>query len=129
MARILKRQFSTHSLPFIDYSSLGFHFSSSNLSRKDRQRLGILHTPHGDILTPSFIFCATKGAMKGITQDIMKQEHTQIILSNTYHLLLQPGSNIIYQLGGLQKFLGWNKPMLTDSGGYQIFSMGHGSVR
>ena len=59
---------------------------------------------------------------------MMHQENTQIILSNTYHLMLTPGSDLIHKMGGLQQFTGWNGPMLTDSGGYQIFSMGHGSV-
>lgn len=107
----------------------GFEFKVENLIRKDKQRIGVIKTPHGEIQTPSFIFCATKAAMKGVTSEVMRQENTQIILSNTYHLLLAPGPDIIQKMGGLQKFTGWNGPMLTDSGGYQIFSMGHGSVR
>ena len=107
----------------------GFKFQIEKLTRKDKQRVGVLNTPHGEIETPSFIFCATKAAMKGVTSEVMKQENTQIILSNTYHLLLAPGPDIVQKMGGLQKFTGWEGPMLTDSGGYQIFSMGHGSVR
>lgn len=91
-------------------------------------RLGTLVTPHGTVNTPAFIFCATKAAIKGLTPDQMRQAGTQIILSNTYHLMLQPGERIIKKLGGLQKMTGWNGPMLTDSGGFQIFSLGHGSV-
>ena len=91
-------------------------------------RLGIIATPHGIINTPAFIFCATKAAIKSVDISKIKESNTQIILSNTYHLMLQPGEDIIKKLGGLHKVTGWNKPMLTDSGGYQIFSLGHGSV-
>ena len=91
-------------------------------------RTGILETPHGTIETPNFVFCATKAAMKTITPDQLRAEKSQIILSNTYHLMLTPGSDLVEKMGGLQKFTGWRGPMLTDSGGYQIFSMGHGSV-
>lgn len=91
-------------------------------------RLGILTTPHGAVKTPAFIFCATKAAMKAITPVQMRSANTQIILSNTYHLMLQPGGETVKKLGGLQKMTGWNGPMLTDSGGFQIFSLGHGSV-
>lgn len=91
-------------------------------------RLGRLKTPHGVIETPAFIFCATRAAMKSLTTEQLKACHTQIILSNTYHLMLQPGPEVVHHFGGLQKFMGWHGPMLTDSGGFQIFSLGHGSV-
>ncbi|CAO4844316.1 MAG: Queuine tRNA-ribosyltransferase [Holosporales bacterium] len=93
-----------------------------------KARLGILQTPHGVVETPAFIFCATKATLKGVTPEQLRQENTQIILSNTYHLMLQPGGETVKKLGGLQKMTGWNGPMLTDSGGFQIFSLGHGSV-
>ena len=93
-----------------------------------RARLGEITTPHGIIETPAFIFCGTKAAMKAVTPKQMKDEGTQIILSNTYHLFLQPGADIIEKAGGLHTFMGWSGPMLTDSGGFQIFSLGHGSV-
>jgi len=95
---------------------------------KTKARLGTIITPHGTIETPAFIFCATKAAMKALTPDDMVNGDTQIILSNTYHLLLQPGPEIVAKMGGLHRFMGWNGPMLTDSGGFQIFSLGHGSV-
>ena len=91
-------------------------------------RVGIICTPHGIINTPAFIFCATKASIKSVDISKVKESNTQIILSNTYHLMLQPGEEIIKKLGGLHKVTGWNKPMLTDSGGYQIFSLGYGSV-
>lgn len=103
-----------------------FHLSKTSTTHKGRR--GCLQTPHGSIETPAFIFCATKASIKGLTPDNMRQAHTQIILSNTYHLMLQPGSKIIDRAGGLHKFMGWSGPMLTDSGGFQIFSLGHGSV-
>lgn len=105
-----------------------FSFDILHRSQKSRARLGRLKTPHGVVETPAFIFCATKAAIKGVTSQQMKAENTQIILSNTYHLMLQPGSEIIEKMGGLHQFMGWDGPMLTDSGGYQIFSLGHGSV-
>jgi queuine tRNA-ribosyltransferase len=93
-----------------------------------KMRLGELETPHGTVQTPAFIFCATKAAIKGLHPQQMKEEGTQFILSNTYHLMLQPGPEVIEKAGGLHKFMGWDGPMLTDSGGFQIFSLGHGSV-
>lgn len=104
--------------------NFGFTINKSSESG----RLGTLTTPHGTVQTPAFIFCATKAAMKAVTPTQMRNAETQIILSNTYHLMLQPGSETVAKLGGLQKMTGWNGPMLTDSGGFQIFSLGHGSV-
>lgn len=100
------------------------HFRSSH----SKARLGKLTTPHGIVETPAFIFCATKAAIKGATPQGMLKENTQIILANTYHLMLQPGPELMQKMGGLHRFMGWNGPMLTDSGGFQIFSLGHGSV-
>tara|TARA_B100000575_G_scaffold168737_1_gene135035 strand:- start:25972 stop:27171 length:1200 start_codon:yes stop_codon:yes gene_type:complete len=94
----------------------------------NRARTGIISTPHGNIETPAFIFCATKAALKSFTTEEARRNNTQIILSNTYHLMLQPGSDLIAKHGGLHKFTGWSGPMLTDSGGFQIFSLGYGSV-
>lgn len=93
-----------------------------------RSRLGTLVTPHGTVKTPAFIFCGTKAAVKGITPKQLRDAGTQFILSNTYHLMLQPGADAVAHHGGLQRFTGWRGPMLTDSGGFQIFSLGHGSV-
>lgn len=109
-------------------NSLNFNFDITFRSSASKARLGRLSTPHGVVETPAFIFCATKAAIKGATPQSMRQENTQIILSNTYHLMLQPGPEIVAHMGGLHKFMGWDGPMLTDSGGFQIFSLGHGSV-
>ncbi|MGB0935473.1 MAG: tRNA guanosine(34) transglycosylase Tgt [Alphaproteobacteria bacterium] len=105
-----------------------FSFEITFQSPNSMARLGRLSTPHGVVETPAFIFCATKAAIKGATPKQMKEADTQIILSNTYHLMLQPGGDLVQKMGGLHKFMGWDGPMLTDSGGYQIFSLGHGSV-
>jgi queuine tRNA-ribosyltransferase len=105
-----------------------FSFEITDQDSSSKARLGKLTTPHGTIDTPAFIFCATKAAIKGATMPQMKEAKTQIILSNTYHLMLQPGPDVVKKMGGLHKFIGWDGPMLTDSGGYQVFSLGHGSV-
>ncbi|MBA4749250.1 MAG: tRNA guanosine(34) transglycosylase Tgt [Alphaproteobacteria bacterium] len=105
-----------------------FSFQITHKDPHTKARCGVLDTPHGSLETPAFIFCATKAAIKGLTPSQMKDAGTQIILANTYHLLLQPGSALVEKMGGLHKFMGWQGPMLTDSGGFQIFSLGHGSV-
>jgi queuine tRNA-ribosyltransferase len=105
-----------------------FAFNILYQNPNSKMRLGELHTPHGVVQTPAFIFCATKAAIKSLHPQQMKEEGTQFILANTYHLMLQPGPEIVEKAGGLHKFMGWNGPMLTDSGGFQIFSLGHGSV-
>lgn len=120
-----------------------FHFDIQKTSDLSKARVGVIQTPHGIINTPNFVFCATKASLKGVSPAQLRDENTEIILSNTYHLMLAPGSEVIEKMGGLQKFTGsfyllvwgialivsgWHGPMLTDSGGYQIFSMGFGSV-
>jgi queuine tRNA-ribosyltransferase len=105
-----------------------FSFEITARDPKSRARIGSLKTPHGTIQTPNFIFCATKATLKGVTMEQTVTTGAQIILANTYHLMLQPGHKLVAKHGGLHKFMGWNGPMLTDSGGFQIFSLGHGSV-
>ena len=102
--------------------------SSNTTSTLQKARLGLLVTPSGSVQTPNFVFCATKAAAKTLTMEQVRQCGTQLVLSNTYHLMLTPGSDLVQSMGGLQKFTGWKGPMLTDSGGYQIFSMGYGTV-
>lgn len=96
--------------------------------KKTRARLTRITTPHGVIETPNFIICGTKASVKACSTRDVKDVGTQIILANTYHMMIQPGADIVEQMGGLHKFMGWDGPMLTDSGGYQIFAMQHGSV-
>lgn len=105
-----------------------FAFEVKALASGSAARAAVITTPHGRVETPNFVFCATKAAMKAITTHQLREEGTQFCLSNTYHLMLTPGPDIVEKMGGLQKMTGWNGPMLTDSGGYQIFSMGYGSV-
>jgi len=105
-----------------------FSWKVNKTSSVSRARTGVLNTPHGKINTPAFIFCGTKAALKSCSAEEAIKNNTQIILSNTYHLMLQPGSEIISNHGGLHKFMNWHGPMLTDSGGFQIFSLGYGSV-
>jgi len=90
---------------------------------KSNARQGILTTAHGKVETPAFLPVGTAGAVKGITPQQLKETGTDIILANTYHLLLRPGVEVIEKLGGLHKFMAWNQTILTDSGGYQIFSL------
>jgi len=108
------------------YNRFGFLIDFQ--SAQSFARVGRITTPHGIIDTPNFVFCATKGAVKGILPQQLKDAGTQIILGNAYHLSILPGSETVQSLGKLHKFSGWSGPMLTDSGGYQIFSMGYGSV-
>ena len=98
-----------------------------NLLKNDPQsnaRAGLLHTAHGVIETPIFMPVGTVGSVKGVPQDQLKNAiQAQIILGNTYHLYLRPGTSVLEHAGGLHKFMNWDKPILTDSGGYQVFSL------
>src|SRR6202045_4123737 len=86
-------------------------------------RAGRLTTPHGVVRTPAFMPCGTAGAMKGVHWREVRDAGSDIVLGNTYHLMLRPGAERIAALGGLQHFTGWNGPMLTDSGGFQVMSL------
>jgi queuine tRNA-ribosyltransferase len=86
-------------------------------------RLGHLYTPHGPIETPAFMAVGTQGTVKGLTPAQLREIGVQVILGNTYHLALRPGADLIAELGGLHRFSGWDGPILTDSGGYQVYSL------
>ena len=86
-------------------------------------RRGVIHTPHGDIQTPVFMPVGTQATVKSMTPEELKEIDAQIILSNTYHLYLRPGNKIVKEAGGLHKFMNWDRPILTDSGGFQVFSL------
>ncbi len=88
-----------------------------------KARAGLLHTPHGAIETPVFMPVGTAGTVKGMTQAMLEELGARIILGNTYHLFLRPGHELIRQLGGLHKFMSWDRAILTDSGGFQVFSL------
>jgi queuine tRNA-ribosyltransferase len=115
----------TEALPSIDYQNMSF-----DISHRDPQsaaRLGRINTPHGSIETPNFIFVGTKASVKNMHPAQVKEAGADMILANTYHLMIQPGADLVQKMGGLHKFMRWDGPMLTDSGGFQIFSLGTGS--
>src|SRR5436190_14393180 len=86
-------------------------------------RAGILHTAHGDVPTPAFMPVGTKGTVKGVDPGELRAAGTSILLGNTYHLHFRPGHDLIAELGGLHRFMRWDGPILTDSGGFQVFSL------
>ncbi len=101
---------------------MGFHFEVL-ATDPSGARLGRLTTPHGVIETPAFMPVGTAATVKGQTQEDLEELGVQILLSNTYHLYLRPGHELIRQMGGLHKFMSWPHPILTDSGGFQVFSL------
>src|ERR687883_1009778 len=100
-------------------ASFGFAISA----REGAARRGVLTTPHGRVQTPAFMPVGTRGAVKAITHRDVEDLGAEIILGNTYHLHLRPGDALIARAGGLHRFMGWPRPILTDSGGYQVFSL------
>lgn len=96
-----------------------------HIDKNSGARRGVIHTPHGDIQTPIFMPVGTQATVKAITPQQLKDEvKAQIILSNTYHLFLRPGHELVKEAGGLHQFMNWDRPILTDSGGFQVFSLG-----
>jgi queuine tRNA-ribosyltransferase len=91
-------------------------------------RAGLLHTAHGDVRTPAFVPLATKATVKGLLAEEVAALGFEMVLGNTFHLHLRPGEGLIERLGGLHGFMDWDGPIITDSGGFQVFSMGHGTV-
>lgn len=102
---------------------MGFSFVSLASCSKTKARAGVFYTPHGIVETPRFMPVGTLGTVKGITPRQLQEVRSQMILANTYHLHLQPGEKIISSLGGIHKFMAWVGPILTDSGGFQVFSL------
>ncbi|MCL2555569.1 MAG: tRNA guanosine(34) transglycosylase Tgt [Firmicutes bacterium] len=100
-----------------------FEFKTTHVCAQSGARTGVLTTPHGNINTPVFMPVGTRAAVKALSPQELKDTSSQIILANTYHLMLRPGEKIIKQAGGLHKFMGWDRPILTDSGGFQVFSL------
>ena len=100
------------------------HFDLIHTDKNSSARAGKLHTDHGVIETPIFMPVGTAGTVKGVHQRELKDDvQAEIILGNTYHLFLRPGMDIIEGAGGLHKFMNWDRPILTDSGGYQVYSL------
>lgn len=100
-----------------------FYYETLKQDSKTGARAGILHTPHGDILTPTFMPVGTQATVKGVMPRDLKEAKSQIILANTYHLYMRPGDETVKKAGGLHKFMAWDRPILTDSGGFQVFSL------
>ncbi len=98
-------------------------FSYTLQARSGKARAGIIETDHGKIITPVFMPVGTLGTVKAMSPHELEESHAQIILGNTYHLYLRPGHELIREAGGLHKFISWSKPMLTDSGGFQVMSL------
>ena len=94
-----------------------------HVDKNSGARRGVVHTPHGDIQTPVFMPVGTQATVKSMTPEELKEIGAQIILSNTYHLYLRPGQDIVKEAGGLHKFMNWDRPILTDCGGFQVFSL------
>lgn len=101
--------------------SVAFNFDIQH--REGRARAGLFHTPHGDLLTPLFAPVGTQATVKSVTPAQLEDLGASLILANTYHLYLRPGDETIAQLGGLHEFMQWDRPILTDSGGFQVFSL------
>ena len=100
-----------------------FRFETIKVCKQSGARIGKLYTPHGVIETPVFMPVGTQATVKSLSPEELKEVNSQIILSNTYHLFLRPGDEIVKKAGGLHKFMNWDRPILTDSGGFQVFSL------
>ena len=100
-----------------------FSYEIQHIDKRTGARAGVLHTPHGDILTPVYMPVGTQATVKGVYPRDLKEAGASIILSNTYHLFIRPGDEIVKKAGGLHKFMNWDGPILTDSGGFQVFSL------
>ncbi len=106
-----------------------FHFELIHTSRKSRARVGRIHTPHGIIDTPNFVGVGTNATMKAVDSALAHDVGLQLMFCNTYHLMLQPGTQTIKEAGGLHKFMNRTTPIITDSGGFQVFSLAYGTVK
>jgi queuine tRNA-ribosyltransferase len=98
-------------------------FKYDVIEKEARARAGVLHTPHGDLLTPVFAPVGTQATVKAVTPVQLKECGASLVLSNTYHLYLRPGADLVAEFGGVHEFMQWPGPMLTDSGGFQVFSL------
>ena len=102
------------------------NFNIVRKEKKSKARAGIIHTPHGNLLTPSFVPVGTKATVKAVSSFDLKKMGAQVVLANTYHLHLRPGEDLIEKFGGFGEFMAWDGPTMTDSGGFQVFSLGIG---
>lgn len=104
-------------------------FRISAKDKKTQARAGIINTAHGKILTPAFVPVGSQATVKSLTPQDLKEIGVQVFFANTYHLYLRPGAEVIQKLGGLHKFMNWDRPLMTDSGGFQVFSLGSGKIK
>ena len=105
-----------------------FKFEIVHKSKKSKARVGRIHTPHGIIETPNFVPVGTNGAVKAVDSLLVDKLNVQLMFCNTYHLMLQPGPDLIEQAGGLHTFINRKQPIITDSGGFQVFSLMYGGI-
>lgn len=105
-----------------------FRFETLYTSKKSRARVGRIHTPHGIIDTPNFVGVGTNGTLKALDNAAVRQIGLQLMFCNTYHLLLQPGTGLVKRAGGLHRYINRDMPIITDSGGFQVFSLAYGSI-
>src|SRR3989344_6027543 len=106
-----------------------FNFKIISKDAKSRARVGRITTAHGIIETPAFVAVGTRATVRGLTPSDLKEIGVQILFGNTYHLHLRPGEDIVQEFGGLEKFMGWDGPTITDSGGFQVFSLGQKKIK
>src|SRR3989344_8565697 len=106
-----------------------FNFKIISKDAKSRARVGRITTAHGIIETPAFVAVGTRATVRGLTPEDLKETGTQILFGNTYHLHLRPGEDVVKEFGGLGEFMGWNGPTITDSGGFQVFSLGQKKIK
>jgi len=101
-----------------------FDFTCIKKDIHSQARTGVIHTPHGDIETPAYVPCGTQASVKSLTSEDIVEVGTQLFFVNTYHMVLRPGIEVIQKFGGLHTFMHWDRPLITDSGGFQVFSLG-----
>lgn len=106
-----------------------FSFKIVHQSKKSKARVGQIITPHGIIDTPNFVAVGTNGTLKALDNQMLEQMEQQLMFCNTYHLMLHPGADVVKAAGGLHKFINRNQPIITDSGGFQVFSLAYGTVK
>ena len=111
-----------------DKNMNGFRFKILHKDKKTNARVGEITTAHGVMKTPAFVPVGTQASVKSLTPDEMKEAGVQIFFVNTYHMYLRPGIEVVEKLGGLHKFMGWDGPIITDSGGFQVFSLGRSDL-